>query len=125
MKNAPPRTDLEIVIAEMKRRERLLAADWATDIAFMEGLRDQELVPEVQFLLRYMVSGERLRSAAWANDKGWKFKPLKGNRRPFKDVDVNALLDTPPSGWSARLVALVKDSCFDDRGMMNTGKMMS
>ena len=124
MKQARPLTDLEIVIAEVKRQEKVDADDWASSIAFLEGLQNTELVPEVRFLLRYMVCGERLRAAGWANGNGWKFKPAKGNRRPFKDVDVDSLMAVPPVGWSAELVAVVKASCFSKRGMINTGKMM-
>lgn len=124
MKQAAPCTDLEIVIAEVRRQEKWDAADWAASIAFLEGLKNTDLAPEVQFLLRYMVCGERLRSAGWANGNGWKFKPAKGNRRPFKDADVDVLMAVPPVGWSAELVVAVKASCFSERGMLNTGKMV-
>ena len=121
-RQAALRTDLEIVIAEVKRQERFDAANWGAHIAFLESLKNAELAPEVQFLLRYMVCGERLRSAGWANGNGWKFKPAKGNRRPFKDVDVDALMTVPPVGWGAELVVVVKASCFSERGRINTGK---
>lgn len=124
MKQTTPCADLVTVIAEVKRQERWETADWAEHIAFLESLKDTELAPEVQFLLRYMVCGERLRSAGWANGNGWKFKPAKGNRRPFKDADVDALMAVPPVGWSTELVAAVKASCFSERGMLNTGKMV-
>lgn len=124
MKDAPTRTDLEIVLAEVRRRQRELTVQMTLDIGFLESLKDKPLEPDVQVMLRYMVSGEPMRVSAWANDKGWKFKPPQGKRRDYKAADVLWLLSNPPEGWDREVIALVKSCCWDESGKFNTGKMM-
>jgi hypothetical protein len=116
----PTRPDLDIVIEQVRRRHN----DVAVNLRLIESFREALLTTETQVLLRYMVCGDLLKVAAWANEKGWKFKPAVGNRRNYKASDVHSMLANPPEGWTPEMVRLVKDGCFDERGMLNTGKMM-
>lgn len=121
MSKQNPRTDLEIVIAEVRRRHNELAVN----IRLMEALGDRPLSPETQVLLRYLVCGAQMMVAAWANDNGLKFKPPGGKSRDYKPGDVLSLLACPPDGWTPEMVAFAKSSCWDETGKYNTGKMMS
>lgn len=113
-------SDFDRVLAEVKRFQKSIGLQ----IGWLEKLKNSEPSPEVQIVLHYFVCDDYGKTAAWANERGWKPKTPGKRRLQYIGNDVLYLVQNPPDDLSPEQVWLIRESCCSEIGKRNLGNFL-